>query len=278
MSRIQEYEESLISKGIMNNCIFHYIQSDADIPGLVEVFLRHTKGVEFGIDLQEAEKAYTLATIYYLFWEAPADEMNGYMLMEIAMCTSLTENSTISDADRLFEMLREKTINHTALVYYDEFKKSSLYQNSIVESVLLRLSDFNIGDNLLAHIYRMGGLCKEGISHFTITFLSNTHSVLPDELKESERHLLSALIYYLYFDNESAALKSLISPDDNKVTYLLRLLSDDYLDNRFKALVSNEPNHPAAKCYTAFKKTSLGSESRIMQSLITRMEFWRTFG
>lgn len=64
---------------------------------------------------------FCLSLVEYLYYEAPYDEQNMFMIVEL-IDAAVPEDSYDSDLDRLYKMLEEKNPNHIALIHYRDFK------------------------------------------------------------------------------------------------------------------------------------------------------------
>jgi len=62
-----------------------------------------------------------LAHVIYLCKEAPHDEQNICMIVELLEAGILGDNDLKSDADRLYDLLRDKGEEHFALLIYDQY-------------------------------------------------------------------------------------------------------------------------------------------------------------
>lgn len=94
------------------------------------------------------------ALIEYLFYEAPEDEQNVFMIAELINAGFKSEGKerNESDLERLFEMLEEKDENHIALQYYIDFFDASEEQgNSIFEISRNRFSAIGNPNNVFEY-------------------------------------------------------------------------------------------------------------------------------
>ncbi|WP_461247129.1 VirD4-like conjugal transfer protein, CD1115 family [Treponema sp. R6D11] len=137
-----------------SNCYnpFAYIKEDNDVLTLIRTLIKNTtpKGAQSNDPFWEkAETALLQALVYYLWYEAPADEQNFSMIMELLRAAEVRESDETyqSDLDRLFKILEEKDPTHIALKQYAIFKQAAgQTAKSILVSTSVRLAPFNIRD------------------------------------------------------------------------------------------------------------------------------------
>lgn len=106
---------------------FAYIRSEKDILKLVNVLIENTKGEgaqsgdEFWI---KAERLLYTALIAYIWYEAPEDEQNFAMLIDLLdACETKEEDENYKNAvDLLFEELEQRDSDHFAVRQYRKFK------------------------------------------------------------------------------------------------------------------------------------------------------------
>jgi len=92
-------------------------QKSPDFDGAVNNFLLHIGSSQ----TLKAEHYFLVSLLEYLHYEAPEDEQNLFMVVEMIEA-GIKEGYHKSDLDRLFDMLREKDANHIALFHYEKFK------------------------------------------------------------------------------------------------------------------------------------------------------------
>ena len=130
----------------------HYITCDNDVLRLVTNLIRNTtpKGANQNDPFWEkSETALLQALILYLHHEAPADERNFGMVMEMLQAADVREEdeSYQSDLDVLFEALEMKNPEHIAVKQYKIFKMAAgKTAKSILVSVGVRLATFNLSE------------------------------------------------------------------------------------------------------------------------------------
>ena len=109
---------------------FVYLQNDNDVQKLVTNLFNSTtpKGSQSNDPFWDTSASMLLsALIYYLHYEAPEDEQNFAMVMEMLRAGAIEdeEDTRPSPLDLLFEELMEKNPNHIALKYYRSYHSGS---------------------------------------------------------------------------------------------------------------------------------------------------------
>ena len=127
-----------------------YITSDNDVLRLVTNLIRNTtpKGAQNNDPFWEkSETALLQALILYLVHEAPLEEQNFGMVMELLQAAEVREEDEAykSDLDILFERLALRAPDHIAVKQYRIFKMAAgKTAKSILVSVGVRLATFNL--------------------------------------------------------------------------------------------------------------------------------------
>ena len=119
-----DYEAACKDFGVMYNKLNIYEQlhisafkiNEPNFEQAVNTYFRHWK------DTSEAEKYLLMSMLEYLYYEAPPDEQNLFMIIEL-IDAGINVRDGESDLERLYNMLREKDKNHIALKHYDKFKE-----------------------------------------------------------------------------------------------------------------------------------------------------------
>lgn len=106
---------------------FAYLRSEKDILKLVNTIIVNTKGEgqQSGEDFWvKAEKLYYTALIAYIWYEAPEEEQNFAMLIDLIDASEAREDDENfkNAVDLLFEELEEKDPNHFAVRQYKKYK------------------------------------------------------------------------------------------------------------------------------------------------------------
>lgn len=129
---------------------FHYIQGDNDILKLITNLIRNTtpKGSQTNDPFWEkSETALLQALMLYLFHEAPEEEQNFTMVMEMIAAAEVKEDDEDyeSPLDILFERLEMAKPGTLAYKQYRIFKQAAgKTAKSILVSVGVRLAVFNL--------------------------------------------------------------------------------------------------------------------------------------
>ena len=129
---------------------FAYLRSEKDILKLVNTIIVNTKGEgqQSGEDFWvKAEKLYYTALIAYIWYEAPEEEQNFAMLIDLIDASEAREDDENfkNAVDLLFEELAEKDPNHFAVRQYAKYKLAAgKTAKSILISCGARLAPFDI--------------------------------------------------------------------------------------------------------------------------------------
>ncbi len=138
---------------------FVYLQTDNDIQKLVTNLFKNTtpKGSQTQDPFwDQAASMLLLALMFYLHYEAPEDEQNFPMVMEMIRAGEVKENdeSYMSALDILFSRLEMRNPEHIALKYYKAYHSGSgKTLKSIQISLISRLEKYNLDS--LASISRI---------------------------------------------------------------------------------------------------------------------------
>ena len=129
---------------------FKYLMSDNDVQRLVTNLFKSTtpKGSQSNDPFWDtAAQMLLLALIFYLVYEAPEDEQNFAMVMEMLRAADIDEEAGSFDSplDMLFDDLESETPNHIALKYYRSYHSGSAKTlKSIQVTLAARLEKFNL--------------------------------------------------------------------------------------------------------------------------------------
>ncbi len=129
---------------------FAYLRSEKDILKLVNTIIVNTKGEgqQSGEDFWvKAEKLYYTALIAYIWYEAPEEEQNFAMLIDMIDASEAREDDENfkNVVDLLFDELEEKDPNHFAVRQYKKYKLAAgKTAKSILISCGARLAPFDI--------------------------------------------------------------------------------------------------------------------------------------
>ena len=129
---------------------FVYLKSDNDVQKLVTNLFKATtpKGSSSNDPFWDtAASMLLLALVFYLKYEAPEDEQNFPMVMELLRAGEVHEDDDtyISPLDVLFNRLESKNPEHIALKYYRDYHSGSAKTlKSIQITLAARLEKFNL--------------------------------------------------------------------------------------------------------------------------------------
>ena len=129
---------------------FVYLKNDNDIQKLVTNLFKNTtpKGSQSQDPFwDQAATMLLLALVFYLHYEAPEDEQNFPMVMEMIRAGEVREDNEDfqSPLDELFDRLEMKDPNHIALKYYRNYHSGSAKTlKSIQITLVSRLEKFNL--------------------------------------------------------------------------------------------------------------------------------------
>ena len=153
--KAKDYKIKVLDLIQMNksNCYnpFAYIRTDNDIQRLVTNLFKSTtpKGSQTNDPFWDLTASMLLtALISYLYHEAPEEEQNFEMVMEMLRAGGLEDEddgSMMTPLDMLFEELKQRKPDHIAVKYYDEYRSGAAKTvKSIQISLAARLEKFNL--------------------------------------------------------------------------------------------------------------------------------------
>ena len=129
---------------------FVYLRNDNDIQRLVTNLFKNTtpKGSQSQDPFwDQAAQMLLLALVFYLHYEAPPDEQNFPMVMEMIRAAEVREDNEDfqSPLDELFDRLEMRNPEHIALKYYRNYHSGSAKTlKSIQITLVSRLEKFNL--------------------------------------------------------------------------------------------------------------------------------------
>ena len=129
---------------------FVYLQTDNDVQKLVTNLFKATtpKGSQSQDPFWDtAASMLLLSLVFYLWYEAPPEEQNFPMVMEMLRAGEVKEDddSYISPLDLLFNQLEVENPNHIAVKYYRDYRSGSAKTlKSIQITLSSRLEKFNL--------------------------------------------------------------------------------------------------------------------------------------
>ena len=131
---------------------FVYLRDDNDVQRLVTNLFKSTtpKGAQSNDPFWDAAaQMLLLAFIFYLKYEAPEDEQNFSMVMEMLRAGAITDEDggDYTPLDRLFARLEQENPEHIAVRYYKDYHSGSAKTlKSIQITLAARLEKFNLED------------------------------------------------------------------------------------------------------------------------------------
>ena len=129
---------------------FAYLQTDNDVQKLVTSLFKATtpKGSQSNDPFWDTAASMLLsAIIFYLLYEAPEEEQNFSMVMEMLRAGEVREDDETyqSPLDELFERLEMRSPDHIAVKYYKDYHSGSAKTlKSIQITLAARLEKFNL--------------------------------------------------------------------------------------------------------------------------------------
>ena len=129
---------------------FAYLKSDNDVQKMVTNLFKATtpKGSQSNDPFWDtAASMLLMALVFYLWYEAPEDEKNFPMVMEMLRVGEVREDddSYQSPLDELFDRLEMRSPDHIAVKYYKDYRSGSAKTlKSIQITLASRLEKFNL--------------------------------------------------------------------------------------------------------------------------------------
>ena len=176
---------------------FVYLRNDNDVQRLVTNLFKATtpKGSQTSDPFWDtAAQMLLLALIFYLLYEAPVEEQNFAMVMEMIRSGDVKENNEEyqSVLDELFERLEARNPEHIALKYYRAYHSGSAKTlKSIQISLVSRLEKFNLDS--LAGITQIDEMELEAIGEKKTAVFA----VIPDN--DSSFNFIVGMLYTQLF-------------------------------------------------------------------------------
>ncbi len=180
---------------------FEYINPrtpDTDIEKLIKNLIKNTTPPKAGTNdpfWENAETVLLKAIMCYLYHEAPKEEQNFEMVMELLRAAEIKEEDEDYESvlDILFKELEKEKPNHIAVQEYHTFKSGAgKTTKSILISLGVRLSPFNLKD--IRNLTRTDNIDLTSIGDKkTALFV-----VIPDS--DSTFNFLVAMLYSQLFD------------------------------------------------------------------------------
>lgn len=129
---------------------FAYLKNDNDVQKMVTNLFKSTtpKGSQSNDPFWDtAASMLLMALVFYLHYEAPEDEKNFAMIMEMLRAGEVREDDDRyqSPLDELFERLEMRSPDHIAVKYYKDYRSGSAKTlKSIQITLAARLEKFNL--------------------------------------------------------------------------------------------------------------------------------------
>lgn len=176
---------------------FVYLHSDNDIQKLVTNIFKNTtpKGSQSQDPFwDQAAMMLLLALVFYLHYEAPPEEQNFPMVMEMIRSGEVKEDDDgfMSPLDRLFARLAERSPDHIALKYYRNYRSGSgKTLKSIQITLVARLEKFNLDS--LANLTQLDEMELDRLGEEKIAI----YAVIPDN--DSSYNFIVGMLYTQLF-------------------------------------------------------------------------------
>jgi type IV secretion system protein VirD4 len=178
---------------------FQYIRDDKDVLKLVTNLIRNTTPKTAGNSdpfWEKSETALLQALILYLYHEAPVEEQNFTMVMEMINSAEVREDDDnfASPLDILFERLEMENPDHIAVRQYGIYKQAAgKTAKSILISVGVRLAAFNLSQ--IASITQYDEMDLESLGQRKVALFC----VIPDN--DSSFNYLVGMLYTQAFQS-----------------------------------------------------------------------------
>jgi len=191
-------------------------RKDPDFDKEVKNFVQ-VNGTPIGL----AEYYLLMSSAEYLYYEAPLDEQNLFMVIELinAGKKDYDYDGYESDLDRLFEMLKEKDANHIAVRHYEKFRSNAgKMTNVVIESCRKRFSAIGNSGNIFKYIDKTNNNTIERDIKILAKIILRTFA--KDKLNSLEfyEHLKA-----LYYNSQTNKSKVKVSDIDIKLYHLENL-------------------------------------------------------
>lgn len=176
---------------------FKYLQSDNDVQRLVTNLFKATtpKNAQSQDPFWDtAASMLLLALIFYLKYEAPEEEQNFSMVLELLRAGEINEEDEeqFSPLDELFDRLDQNNPDHIALKYYRNYRSGSAKTlKSIQITLAARLEKFNLEE--LAKLTSTDELDLESLGEKKVALFA----VIPDN--DTSFNFLISILYTQLF-------------------------------------------------------------------------------
>lgn len=167
---------------------FAYLRSEKDILKLTNTIIANTKGdgekssEDFWV---KAERLYYSALIGYIWYEAPEEEQNFSMLIDLVDASEAREDDENfkNAVDLLFEELEQKNPNHFAVRQYKKYKLAAgvvSLKRLLNQSILKSWSSKMIKKSLEAYFFTLKNkivFCKKQFQNMSVFCFVSTEIV-----------------------------------------------------------------------------------------------------
>ena len=176
---------------------FVYLKTDNDVQRLVTNLFKST--TQKGAQAQDpfwdtAASMLLLALIFYLKYEAPPEEQNFPMVVDLLRSGEITEEDKdeISPLDELYDRLEQNDPEHIALKYYRNYRSGSAKTlKSIQITLAARLEKFNLEE--LARLTSTDELDLETLGEKKVAL----YAIIPDN--DTSFNFLVSILYTQLF-------------------------------------------------------------------------------
>jgi len=253
-----------LNRGIVLNFFefSDYFMFADDIAKFIRIILnRNNNGKNNDFSVEDKSFLLLYSCALYLYYDAPRSEQTMFMLLLLLDACEVrdSDESFMSDLDRLFKLLEDKNSRHVALLYYGAYKAQGNVSEIkyVVKSCKSKLAPlFGGGDNIFLYIRN-----AKDINNLSVSFIENTKfqkDVIPN-IEVLETSLMNIFLTY-YYDSE-------IFPADrniNNFTSFISTLDDDKINETLKQ-----------EC--GFFLKSQTTVDDIKKSINARLKFWSEY-
>jgi hypothetical protein len=280
----------------MTSNVFKSLLNDSDVTALAEQIF-HESDLSVPEHIQETSMLLLRSLILYLWKEAPCDEQNAYMLVELLVHGVEDEDSYSeeSDLDRLISMLEEKKETHTAVsLYYQAKEIAGDDFQEVIKNCLKMLSAFHIRrKNFVEYFERIADGDIENGGALIIGRLIAEHIGDDAEyrcfrgddefnllsIKEAEGNFVASLIAYAYTGRLDLALRAFDEEDVIRdplapINELINQRCSENYAEKIQILGHRYPDHSAVKYYRQFAKKAGPYLDEVQSVCEDKLSFW----
>jgi len=245
---------------------FNYVRKDKDIDDWAySVVSAYAKNNPVFIP-QRYITLFLTSQAQYLFYEAPPDEQNIYMLEELFRAAEFraSDPNFQSDLDRLFKLLEDKNSNHISLRNYKKFKKINVNMKKSVVTICQRIFNPTIfsSNDILSHAKTLDDLPRIALSFISNSKTTGFLKATEDEEMQFASEVDLLIIVFTYMLTEVDMTKRTIEKAKSVIHDIDKLIGE--LQNKY-------PNHLAVLSYNDFRKdVNDATFQQTTESLISR--------